>query len=469
MKAVLPENIDLFNHTNEFIPRIYGVDKYNNDHALYILSQITLIPLINKDIEKKIENGFVPLYSVKLQSKVHNYKQYINYFIVTNIIETDGIYVSKKEGKEGKSYGYRFTSQYQSKELNYIEYSKVFNLKVLKAERRKFFLYKEEYGHLLKWIYPSSDLLIDSPTALSYITDKRNAQITNPSLLDKKSESRYKNSEFKDPIEQFNYSAYNIYAISSNKFNFSIDSTVNRLYTPISSLNSVLRNLVTYKNKTLYSIDIRNSQPYISLILLNNNFYKKNNIINIYNIFNKSILNIPFNPPMLEELGQMSNNEDVKLFKSLVSNLDNKDSDLYSFMQTKCKEYNSRDEAKLGMFEVLFTKNGYSSPAKKTFKRLFPTIDHLFRNIKKKDYKALSCLLQRIESNLVLKQVTRTISEKYPSAPIYTIHDSIVTIEEYKDLIHDIIYKELNVLIGLPPMLKVEKWSSEYIDYSKYA
>ena len=66
------------------------------------------------------------------------------------------------------------------------------------------------------------------------------------------------------------------------------------------------------------------------------------------------------------------------------------------------------------------------------FQRVYPGVDkwicHLHNKIGSNKF---AYLLQRTESYLVLDVISREFHDKYPSLPVYTIHDSICTYEEY--------------------------------------
>lgn len=82
----------------------------------------------------------------------------------------------------------------------------------------------------------------------------------------------------------------------------------------------------------------------------------------------------------------------------------------------------------------------------------------LFRSIKKLNHKDIAKLLQRIESFLILKACAQAISKTKKQIPIWTIHDSIVTIEKHKDLVKQIMVDTIAKYIGEPPQISEESW-----------
>lgn len=467
MKAIIPINLDLTVHVNTFKPSHYNLQNFNFDHALFILSQIYEIPSKNKLASDQLafNQNYTLISSIILQSYVHNYKAYIDYFIKTQVIECDGFYRPSTYyiGAE-KCLGYRFAWSYTNNDIKLIDYNLKFSRTLEKRLKVDFKTASVDYIHLTKWLWKNSNFNIDVNASLEYIELKKNAQLVNPELLDIKKNSVDGRYEQKDPYEQFRTAKINILKISTNNTECIIDDTVKRMHTPYTNINSVLRNFIKYKDEEMCSIDIVNSQPYISLILFNTNKYNK---INKYlNIFNQ----IP--PLVLENISQLADNEDVMLYESLVSDKDNNEYDFYTYMQVESTKtgigFPDRASAKSAMFEVLFSSNRYSSENKKMFTNLFPTVDKAFREIKKNNKSKLACLLQNIESHIVLSVITKRIARKYPKAPLLTIHDSIATTTKYGNQVSDVMLHELTNLVGYKPKLKLDYWSPNNVDWDKY-
>jgi|ERR1035437_368218 hypothetical protein len=95
----------------------------------------------------------------------------------------------------------------------------------------------------------------------------------------------------------------------------------------------------------------------------------------------------------------------------------------------------------------------------KLFRKVFPGVDkwitHILYNIGKNKF---SYLLQRAESYLVLNVVCREFHDKYPSAPIFTIHDAVITYEEYLPDLHRLIlerfYETTGIKVGVKTKLE---------------
>ena len=82
------------------------------------------------------------------------------------------------------------------------------------------------------------------------------------------------------------------------------------------------------------------------------------------------------------------------------------------------------------------------------------TIEYLIDTIGGRDF---AILLQRVESHLVIDQIVPRFHEECPNAPIFTIHDSIITDEKHSLKLEKIMRETLLRETQIEPGLKVEK------------
>lgn len=255
-------------------------------------------------------------------------------------------------------------------------------------------------------------------------------------------------------------------------------------------MRSIVRNAVAYDGQKLVSVDIRNSQPYLSTALFRKEFWSG------VNHSDKAVLKKSFSPtqndPFYIKLGLITvNNIKVTETDSHIMlgenrlNLENKDfrkytdlvveGQLYDFLEAQFgnslgMEYCDRQDVKAAVFQVLFTDNRFigqkEAAPKKMFQMFFPDVYDVFAKIKSKDSTLLPRLLQSMESYLIIDVIAKRISEEFPEAPIFTIHDSITTTEAYVEHVSKIMCEELTRAIGHAPILQTEKWEIQNIfDY----
>ena len=253
MIQLIPSNIDIDNLI-KYNPPV-NITNFCKDKMIYIISLVTAIPATNKDLE--IKNGFVPIHSTFLKSKVKNYRAYIDYLLAHNIFQTNNQYIIGKSSK-----GYKFSMVYNTT----VQSVKIYNkslIQKLKTQSVFSINMQKKYNHLLKWY--NRDLQIDYDLALKYIKEDLHRKIKNPALRD----FDKKTKKFKDPQQQYNSALLNLERIHSGEFYLSVDTNVFRLHSAISNFRSELRHCISFGGRKLLSLDIKNSQPYLSTVLLN--------------------------------------------------------------------------------------------------------------------------------------------------------------------------------------------------------
>jgi integrase len=133
----------------------------------------------------------------------------------------------------------------------------------------------------------------------------------------------------KNTLMNYNARLANVMQIKEGIHRFRIDRTSGRLHTLICSLKKELRQFVTYDGQQLVAIDIRCSQPTLSTVLLNPDFYldlpDNKGMLNIHRVF----------PTFCKELSiQPIQEYVVKNREKFASYIEAVDNDLYLYMLT---------------------------------------------------------------------------------------------------------------------------------------
>ena len=131
--ALIPENLDIDRHlelfpvTNYFFAEdesghVRAVNHngtfgycFDKERLIHIIGLISSIPAGKRDLIK--ENGYVPISSSVIRNYFKDYLSYLDYLIQTGILVTDGIAVP-----EEKSFGYKFSSEYENQPLSRYTY-----------------------------------------------------------------------------------------------------------------------------------------------------------------------------------------------------------------------------------------------------------------------------------------------------------------------------------------------------------
>lgn len=224
---------------------------------------------------------------------------------------------------------------------------------------------------------------------------------------------------------------YHIHMIENQDYHFLRDTTGNRFHSVFTNIKSEIRQFLSYDGKALVSCDIKNSQPYFSLSLTTTTLSSP--VLPLYDTTNyiNDVLSGDYYETFLNEFKKETGIE------------------------------MTREQAKESMFTVLYSKNEFKSKAKDVFKKMYPGMHDIFQKIKAKEHNKLAIRLQRIESHFVIDVICQKIAKLHQDLPIFTIHDSIITIAGNEQKIIAVIEKELRKAIGAAPKLKIERWSTQ--------
>lgn len=497
--ALIPENLDLDAHLEQYPLTDY---KFVNDHGyiktvttsgtlgsyfdierlIYIIGLISSIPSIKKDSID--EEGYVSINALYLRKFFKDYLSYLDYLIRTGVLITDKQYI-----KGEKSKGYKFAPPYDSSPLIKYVYQSVREQAVLvEAIPQEVFnesLNKFTSNHLLEYPYLShwyeqKQLTLNADLARQYayqmMVEKFNGGYESwDSNRDKWCRSRNTFCK-KYPRSQYNAAIQNIESIAFFDYKAKIDTNVHRLHSVITNIQKDYRNFLLYNGQPLVGIDMANSQPYLLCLLFNPHFWEQDSSASL------KIGTLPPNIQALftqEHLVEIRNHvsslaaETLQEYKQIVSDGMVYDHIMSLVNRRQTNETLDRKDVKTMMLIVLFSKNSYYNQRGAMLKRLFdqtyPEIYSLIALTKRDNHAALACLLQSIESEIILHRCCKRIWEKGNyQVPVFTIHDSIATTSEHVEWVKTIMQEELTNAIGLPPTFKEEQWNLSQVEYPQY-
>ncbi|MFA9389324.1 MAG: hypothetical protein ACERKD_05930 [Prolixibacteraceae bacterium] len=117
-----------------------------------------------------------------------------------------------------------------------------------------------------------------------------------------------------------------------------------------------------------------------------------------------------------------------------------------------------REKFKSTLMYVLFDENEFHRNNNEnilTFSHVYPGVDKWIEGILQlSSKKEFAYLMQRTESYLILKVICKEFLNKFPNAPLYTIHDAIWTTEEYITNLEAFVKTRLEAITGIKPGLK---------------
>jgi hypothetical protein len=406
---------------------------------------------------------FTPLSSELLKIVVHDYNKYLEFLLQTKILLTDGTY---EVGKKCK--GYCFNTPYSGQRIKEIRMNSYTLKKAIRraADKRKEEMNKQMRGkrYLEAW-WLTGKLKIDLKAANLWIDkyeqDKVQEINSNTEISPIDRENAINNAI--DTSEDFKCLAG---AINAQKPYYCFSGLGQRFYNPISNLKKELRNFITYDGKQLVDVDLKNSQPFLSLALFNSSFWEGGNGEKLWlKKISKDIDKIikdkggySYIIMCLKTLESSHQKEfSLKKYTDLVV-----EGGFYEYIQEHFEKlypsrFNERTKVKKEVLRILYGENAkwccdFNRPSQ-TFYQHFPKIAWLFYSIKDIQHNLLPLILQRVESFLILDVVCKNIAVNCPQIPFFTVHDNIITTKGNEGIIKQIMISEIEKWIGHKPSL----------------
>jgi hypothetical protein len=409
------------------------------------------------------------------------YKAFLDCLVQVGVLETDGYYV---EGLKSK--GYKFTEAYIGVELKAVELQDFVLCGNIKALSKDKVASKEKslrkYMHIVKW-FLDKGLEIDRAAALSWIG--RQHQIELQQLLSSiKSQKELRAKKLFEVWQASRHFAEKLYAKGFDISDFTTDDFGNRLHGMFTYQRSELRNFITYRGQKLVSVDIKNSQPYFSTLLLDRDFYRsekyRTNKIKLIDINENIYRQVKQQPQIRESIMYLDSSQSLsrrrvapdryradavsgQLYERFQQSLAEQiPADSSDHLRSRVKD---RKAVKRELLRTLYVNNQdmeypFYKPSH-VFEATYPDAMRLFKALKADDHKLLAKIIQQMESHCVLKLICGRIAQERPDLPIFTIHDSIVTTVGNEQYVKDIIVEVLSQKIGAPPQVKLEHWCPE--------
>lgn len=363
----------------------YKDKKLKTSHLLNIINDVIVKFQLNTDDDYDIDEYEFNLFSKILLSRYGKfYKSYIDFLVENGFMKmTSNYYV----GKKSKTYVLNWFDIDQIKRV--MVYDNIISKRIGK-DYMKTILYSDspvDINIRKRLVDDLKHVSINSEKSLQCISDlKSTGEITN---------EKY----FKNYYSINNVKDGNLYFIFDDYGRFHTNFTVLK--------KEIRKNYLKIDDENIEEIDLPNSQPFFLSRLLRNE------------------MDI--------------DDEELKLFTELVDN-----GMFYEYIIYHFPDYfNQKDNRSLVKkltYKVLFGRNGVKSIQCQMFKQLFPKIFDYIINIKKSkgDYRYLSHILMRMESDFIFGKVVDDIYKQIKDIKIFTVHDSITYQTKYRDRVKKI-------------------------------
>lgn len=474
-RFLIPPNFDFNELLKMANPEIRKGEQFKLEN-LYAVTTI-LYERFNVKQNKYAKEDYTTLKLAYLRNAVPNAEFYLKFLIKAKVVQRDDVWILGK-----KSYGYRFIPPYYGTPIsiprlkdNELDSEKATLLWVTKDSAN--------LPYLSKWIL-SPKFTFDAETAkkdlIAEYFKTENGDL--PMLFDLIDFSapigivrRTKDFTNKEHEENFNkLISGGIVPISlfiMRAHRFTVDVSGFRLHTNISNLRKTLRKHLKYDGKRLIAYDLKNSQPLFLNALLSPTFWSGK--VDSTHLNYKQLLG-PLGT--LKGLGIRSAKHTLTMRESFNSQYGptfqkfkklTLDGNLYEYLCEKhiesTGEVLSRDEVKQMLIGLFFDKNSqerkYSYVIEATVREYFPGLIEFCDSFKREDeHNKFALILQNIESTIILRKVCQIIAIKHPEMPLFTVHDSIATTEDFAPILGPLMASEIESVVGFKPTIKEEPW-----------
>ena len=392
---MLVYNNNLIDNRLNTIIRDFGLNYDYKSDLLYIIYHLRTYPFKNREFSSE---DFIPIKLEYLRNLITYNKA--KYFL--DLLVKEGILLCDNKYEVGlKSKGYKISEKYKKQKF----YLEEMENKVLASKIEK----------ILKLV---KDEVVQRNDAYSYVTicmENLNVDLEKAKkILSSKKILKTARESMEIMLDRFD-----------DKF-ATVDDTGNRLHNNLTNIATILRKTLNYNGKTIVQCDLKNSQPLLFRVYLNN---------------------YPHIPQ-----------EELDKYLDVVCNIG-----FYEFfakkLDIKLTEKNRTEFKKKIFGGVLFDKNRKKlSKYEEVFKQEFPIIFYCMRDMKKENHANIPINLQKLESQFIFHCVD-VLRNKYKNIELLTIHDSICTTEGKEQIVYDVMIEEFQKMFNILPKIKIEKFA----------
>lgn len=482
-KVLIPKVINIENLLRE--EKLEGRPDYINNIRQGMIYFLGLLHRTDRNRYLFDNNGFRNLsseYITNIIGKGSGNKRRLN--VIKDVLIKNKIIEYSNYQEKVKAYGFRLSPNFSS--CDYIEYDlskKILEKleEVMKIKKQEGFSEIKGVNYdILKEQFELNEISFDS-RVYDYLRDFTQKGLKRIEKKQKNEKETYQNL--------FNYIGKllnHIRQIEEKNFTNNVAQSNGRFFSSISTLPKILRPFLLINGKNVCENDIMSSQSFILSTILTKNFTNNDGIgFNLNTIFeymvkvirnldwmNLSknggrkhlILGVYFNG---EEINEIEKFHKIDFTKDFYEFLLKEGEEKHPELMNKFPQKNKRDFVKKRIMSSLFDKNGiYREENILTvlIKNLYPAVNtYIERFIEMYTSTDFALLLQRAEAFLILKTCEKLKEE---NVPFFTIHDSIITSEEFKDRVDFVMRNEIYKLSGkrvgiksktLIPLTEVDK------------
>lgn len=423
-RLYVPKSIDL-DIINKTYPQFKGFKEEKAYYFLYLINKPHL------EMNNDIEYTFIGSQRMH-KAGIRNFRAYRKYLEDAGVIIVNGSYSSDM----GYTKSYKIAPKYHDIDKTIQISSKAFAKKINKM----FTISMKDIKNNIN-LYKSfnENLTIDLEAAINEIDREFISTVDSWNQLTPEEQKLVK-----DPYKRHKQNQYSIYSIHDKKFRFKQDESSGRIHTVITNMSKDVKKHLRYNGKKLINLDFKNSQPFLSSLLFNENFWNEN-LSKGFKVLGKN------------KLAKFS---DCQCYITQDNDIDKYVEEVRTgkFYEEFMRLTNSTDrgETKRQALICMYSANSVKTKTKTIFKKNYPNVFKMFECLKKDNYKQFPILLQQIEASLFIGRIAKRIALERPLMSLFTIHDSILCLEEDSSYIKDIMIEETVKMVGVEPNISAE-------------
>ncbi len=450
----------------------------------------------NITYKRKIKEGII--YFLSLLSNLDDYPEYWlknEYFIINdsrlakivgkggdksrtavikNLLIKHNVVESIPYKFKEKSTGFRLTSDYVSGDFMSVPFSDDILNNLKKYEFSDYEQYKDlidgRYSHLANNFNVNSFNILEDDLRLAL---RNLLEIAGDVVINKR---KYSNISLKSLLSYIGKNLAQLNKLASGDVNLSVSTSNNRLYSLLTQVPRLFRRFLQINNNDIGEVDINACQLYILACILRSDFSistsKGFNLMTIYPDLYQKIKDFDFINPS-RQVGRNSAYLGVYIDdrskKSLAefSDFDFANNDFYEhaydsaikqfpqvFAEKKgfINKIEGRNSIKNNVMNFLFDEKEVNRDMNRIIYFLglkYGAVDYIITSfLGWYSKQELAILLQRCEAYLVLENVTKAVYDKKNSAPIFTIHDCIISTIDNLETIKHVMEKKIRSITG---------------------
>jgi hypothetical protein len=265
--------------------------------------------------------------------------------------------------------------------------------------------------------------------------------------------------ETEKEIRSYNSFLASAIRIENKDIFFSRDKTSGRFHSNLTTMPKALRQFLRFKGKPLINLDVKNCQPFLSILLLTNP--GKVAPLTKNPVFHKLVKSLKTSK-CKDVMNYLYLTVNGKFYNFLIDEF-RKEGIVFSVNYDK-----NRDAAKKQVLRILYSanpmpRNETDKKCKQVFKKSFPTVFKIFNKLRGTEngdhfvnFKRFAILLQTIESFLILDTILKRIYREFTGTFALSIHDSITTTENNVETVYRVMHDEFRSYTGFEAPIKKE-------------